>query len=293
MWSRIEAKDVTSAEEKKSAQRRTDTEMVIQIVTLAKANNREDLLNLQKSRVDIDLWDQNNRTAAQHLAAEENVNRDALNLLFSLGADKSKAAGAAAEVGNFVLMKDLISKCRPNTVVSFAARGNQPEIVDFLLNDWKAEIDTAVYGAARGGHSALVMNLLSRGASKVQAIISAAHGGHHSLVEHLLETATDLEKHKNDLIGWAVHHTKLDGHLKTENLTLRWLSSFKNPALRTQLAERADQTQLLPQAHGLRSLLQEKKLSFDQGLVWLKPEVQGLLIMASSEAMGCRACCGS
>lgn len=99
----------------------------------------------------------------------------------------------------------LISMGAPlNTAVWGAARGGHLSLVGALLRRG-ASINSAAAGAALGGHLDLVRNCIRFGASINSAVVGAALGGHIVLVENLIRCGASLNE--------AVWSAARGGHL--------------------------------------------------------------------------------
>jgi len=169
-----------------------------------------------------------------------------------------------------------------NYAVGGAAQGGHLSLVENLIARG-ATLNDAVWGAALGGHLSLVENLIARGATLNYAVWGAARGGHLSLVENLIARGATL--------NYAVGGAAQGGHLSNETLALRLLASIQDATIRTRFADEAkssnrtafDMRTLVPKASTLADLSRTKKINFDQGLAWQVPEIQGLLAWARLE----------
>ncbi len=72
------------------------------------------------------------------------------------------------------------------TPCAYLAFENNGIVVNFLIDNFGANLNDAVYGAAAGGHKELVLNLIAKGAHVNDAVCGAAKGDHRELVEYLI-----------------------------------------------------------------------------------------------------------
>jgi hypothetical protein len=139
------------------------------------------------------------------------------------------------------------------TAIYKLAKENEVEIINILEKEFAISLNSAVVGAANGGHEVLVENLIGRGASLDSAAQGAAIGGHETLVENLIERGASLD--------CAVYRAAVGGHEGlVENLLVRGASSESVVAgYRDHLLQLALTDQLLP----FLSLFKSKQLVHD------------------------------
>lgn len=78
-----------------------------------------------------------------------------------------------------------------NPVMKLAKDGNY-EAVEFLIDKFKASLNDAVHGAARGGHIDLINTLVNKGASLNYAVCGAAIEGNVALIDKLISEGAPL-----------------------------------------------------------------------------------------------------
>lgn len=263
---------------------RTPVQIVDHIYTLAKGQKREELMKLRQTGILIDTYDGTDR-ASRRIALEKEVDKDALELLISLGASINEIVSDLASAGHQDLAVVYLDRGAGIVFAIWgAAFGNQKALVQFFLGRGgdPRNIDYAGMGAANGGHIALTQFCLDRGSNVHRVIHSAALGGHLDLIQICLVRGASV---RNFFLG-----AFFGNHLGNEKLAIHMLSTLKEPFLEQFVMEaqqenltRFDMHALLPRAKSFAKLHETRQISLDQFLSWESPDVQGLMTLCRLE----------